>query len=541
MGKLRYSTVTGLVALLIVQAAFPLFTKAQSANSNADRFEVPLVTKLHTASLAPKRLTRKQKARARFRELYDKKLNRKRLVKDGLIVQFNAQASKAQVLEYLDKHSLYIVNELGKNSFLLKVKDKKQKHMAFVAAADINVFASVANLVSSDAAKTKQAALAGMQSSSIVESVDVNEYKNVIQHKLEFYSKEAQEQWHLQNDGKNGLKAGADINVDQAWQYTQGRGVKVAVIDTGFDLKHKDINYAETGFNALAVDEDGNISGANEYDASAPKSSSENHGTAVAGIIAAKDNNKGVVGVAPEAEVIPIRLINDFGMVSVAQIIAAHRKADELGAQIINNSWGSSDPGLGENEVLELTEEEEELYKDLATNGNRGKGVLIVFASGNSGAKNMNNAPEARSPYTLAVGATDSTDQRSSYSVYGDELDLVAPGGGTKAIITTDRNDIVKRNGGRRRVKVRGYAKGEVATSFHGTSAAAPVVSGVAALIWSLNPSFAANQVRDLLTDTANKSIAERYKFSSNGKNSEIGYGRVDAGAAVERALVYRP
>jgi subtilisin family serine protease len=239
----------------------------------------------------------------------------------------------------------------------------------------------------------------------------------------------------------------------------------------------------------------------------------------------------GVVGVAPEAQIIPIRLLSDGGGGNVSSIIIAHQKAVELGAQIINNSWGS----IGSEDLTQL---EKDLYKEIYEEANGGKGVLIVFASGNSRASNLDYAPEARDPSTLAVGATDSSDKRAGYSNYGPGLDLVAPGGDTtKGILTTDRTDIKISKNGKSKLQILGYAKGDTTNTFTGTSAAAPVVAGVAALVLSANPNLTARQVREILNRSAKK--LDSYQFDANGINAELGHGRVDAKAAVDLALTY--
>ena len=296
-------------------------------------------------------------------------------------------------------------------------------------------------------------------------------------------------------------------------------GIIVAVIDTGCDITHPDINFLNKGYSTVT----------GEYSAMPPSYSGENHATAVAGIIASKDNGKGTVGVAPEAQIVPIRLISDRGMVATSQIIEAHLKAVEMGARIINNSWGTYDSSLADGESLELSDLETELYQNLALNVNGGKGVTVIFAAGNSGEGNFAAHPEARSEYTFAIGAIDSKDRKTRYSVYGTELDLVAPGGQEKGITTTDRKDL------KRGRSLLGYARGSYTDTFTGTSAAAPVVSGVAALILSVNPNLTAQDVKDILRQSARRDLDSYYQFTS-GKSDEIGYGIVDAAAAVELA-----
>lgn len=456
--------------------------------------------------------------KAKFKKLYDKKLKRVRYFKDRVIIRFKPTTKKSVVKKYMLKNNLFPITKLGKRSYSCKVLGSENHPEELVKL-----------LVSEGKSPEDVSGYLQEEDEALID-MDIDEYRAVqTDGRRSRKTVLSSNEWHLKNTGGAGALAGADINVEDAWNFSKGLDVTVAVIDTGFDLKHKDINYYSEGYD-ISTDKVG---------AAAPTRSRENHGTAVAGIIAALDNNKGAVGVAPKSKIIPIRLITDDGLVSISQIIAAHYKAVELGADIINNSWGSYDPTLGTGETLDLTSTEEELYKELEEEVNDGRGVVVVFAAGNTGDGNFNNAPEARNPYTLAVGATNSRDERASYSVYGAQLDLVAPGGDSEAgIFTTDRKDLkVKRKGKKKRL-VRGYSKGIFANNFTGTSAAAPVVSGVAALVWSINPSLTAKQVKEILRLSARRDINTKYQFSE-GKNAELGYGIVDAGAAVRLAMTY--
>jgi len=456
----------------------------------------------------------------KYKSVYDNELKRVRYFNDRVIVRFKANTKENALGKFLLKNNLRPISKIGKRAYACKLIDAENKPEAVIS------------LVERQGKSQKNIFGIEAEEDIALEELDIDEYKRVSTHNkkkrpVNIFSK----QWYLKNTGNfsSGSTPGADINVEEAWLFSKGLDVRVAVIDTGFDIQHKDINYFNQGFDITV----------NKMGADAPRKSRENHGTAVAGIIAGLDDNKGIVGVAPKAQIIPIRLITDDGMVSISQIIAAHEKAVELGATIINNSWGSFDPSLGDGQFLELTQMEKKLYKELEEEANNGKGVLVVFASGNNGKSNFNNSPEARNPHTFSVGASTIQDERASYSVYGAELDLVAPGGDNRAgIITTDRRDLRKNSSGRKRRFILGYNKGNYANNFSGTSAAAPVVSGVAALVWSINPSLNVKQVKEILRASARKDISSKYQFS-NGKNPELGYGIVNAGAAVRLALQY--
>lgn len=455
-----------------------------------------------------------------FKQVYDKKLKRKRSFKNKIIVRFKAQTTDVSIQEYFQKNNLIPVKKLSKRSYSCKFAQteiSEEDLIAFVdAGADMSeIGTSDFNLVDLDIDEVRELK---------IDSANQAPKKSVANKTL------TPSQWYLKGSISDSSNTEFDINVDQAWNHTKGAGIKVAVIDTGFDLKHNDINYYNQGYDVVE----------NIASAQAPERSKENHGTAVAGIIAAKDNEFGVVGVAPEAQIIPIRLIAEDGEVYVSDIIDAHHKAIEYGATIINNSWGSYDPTTPDGYVSELTELENQLYQELAEEANNGKGVVVIFAAGNSGEGNFNRAPEARDDSNFAVGAIDSLGKRASYSVYGGELDVVAPGGDIyKAIVTTDRRDIKIKNLKTNKAKlyILGYDRGDYAMNFKGTSASAPVVAGIAALVWAANPNLKASEVKQIIKDSARRDFNPNYSFSGSGYNQELGYGLVDAGAAVEQAL----
>lgn len=495
--------------LMILCASFLLALPVRAETTDDVRYEI-----LQKAQkLAPEK-------KAKLNRVLDKKTKRSRYFKDQLIVKFKKGTNKSKIEKFAMRRDLEIVDQLGKHAYVFRSKKGLERGTEMLALlndkdANIKKYDEDESIEAMDIDEVREVA---------IEVQGPRPVKRIKTSATEVYMND---QWYIDNDGVNGLKRDADVNAKEAWELTKGAGVLVAVIDTGFDLAHPDINYYGSGFDVIN----------NKNDASAPLSSEEKHGTAVAGIIAGKDNGYGVTGVAPAAQVIPIRLIADDGQVSISQIIAAHYKAVELGAKIINNSWGSYDPTLPTGSMLELSDLEKEMYEDIALNSHDGKGTLVIFASGNSGASNFYNAPEARLPYTFAVGATDSTDQRVSYSVYGTELDVVAPGGGAQGIYTTDRGDVKIKGKNKVRKYVMGYEKGDYTGTFRGTSAAAPVVAGVAALVWSINPDLSAEEVKTIIKNSANKSIHARYQFNDEGWNREVGYGRVDALKAVEAAL----
>ncbi len=329
-------------------------------------------------------------------------------------------------------------------------------------------------------------------------------------------------QWNLHNWGQYGATPDVDMDVYEAWQYASGKGVKVAVIDNGFDLSHPDLQGAFVAQTDL-VDMDANASYDNPY---------EIHGTACAGLIAARKNGIGIQGIAYKSNLIGIKLIGSYANgqdrpLHISTILEAFMFADEMGAQVINCSWGTYD----------VADAVRYIIHKLATQGRGGKGIPIVFASGNEGRGQWYWADdESALPDVLAIGAVNDYGDIAWYSNYGPDLDFVAPsGGGNLAITTTDISGPL------------GYADGSFGhpdycyatdiTGFNGTSAAAPQVSGVIALMLQRDPDLTKDQIVHILAKTAKKIGPLAYE---NGRNDYFGYGLVDADDAIKEVIAQR-
>lgn len=298
--------------------------------------------------------------------------------------------------------------------------------------------------------------------------------------------------WGLNNSANTNL----DINACSAWTLAEGAGVNVAVLDQGIFKTHIDLS---TNIHPLSYNTETN---------SSPSQIFGDHGTHCAGTIAAiKDNNTQVVGVAPKAKLMDVS--NSLAGTANSRI----KRADGInwawqnGADIISNSWGSSVQYQVINDAI----------ANALLNGRGGKGTIIVFASGND--NSGVSYPANINPDILAIGAMTSSGNRSSFSNYGSQLDVIAPGSG---ILSTVLN-----NG---------------TGTKDGTSMATPHVAGVAALILSANPCLTAKQVRDIIEQTAQKVRTDLYSYvTTSGKpngtwNNQMGYGLVDAYAAVLKA-----
>ena len=257
----------------------------------------------------------------------------------------------------------------------------------------------------------------------------------------------------------------------------KGTGVKVAVIDTGIDKDHPDLkSNIEGGVNFVRKDP-------TAWD------DDNGHGTHVAGTIAAVDNEIGVIGVAPEAHLYGVKVLDRRGGGSYSDVIAGLQWAVDNGMQVTNNSYGSSgDPGATVKQAFDNA---------------YAAGILNVCAAGNEGAGENTVIYPARYESCVAVAATDIDDNRASFSSTGPDVELAAPGVNINSTVL----------GG-------GYQDG-----WNGTSMASPHVAGTAALVLAANPGWGNDQVRTQLQTTADD-------LGDPGRDTKYGYGLVDADEA---------
>lgn len=346
-------------------------------------------------------------------------------------------------------------------------------------------------------------------------------------------------QWHLIDTEK---VVGANINITEAWKITKGAGVKVAIFDDAVDTTHEDLKDGVVA-SYSAIDE--------SIDAT-PKVSDNAHGTFIAGVIGARENGKGIVGVAPESSIVGMKGAVGEG-VEDSTIIKAFQWAKNSNVDVMNNSWGGYNVSEGVKSAI----------VDCATNGRDGKGMIITFGHGNDGCNDKEQCKkdgegealgyiqndESAIEEVLAIGATNHLNKRASYSNYGQYLDFVAPGGDGDEVDIDDKVGIVSIDisgemGWSKTQYENGY--GEVIEgdsdlnyitkdpSQVGTSYAAPIVAGVSALMISANPDLTREQIVKILKETSDK-IGD-YSYI-DGKSYELGYGRVNATKALQRAL----
>jgi serine protease len=317
-------------------------------------------------------------------------------------------------------------------------------------------------------------------------------------------------QWDLYDYGmpSNGYASNYGIQAVSAWNITRGAGVKVAIIDTGVAYENYTDPVTGTQY-ALAPDlANTKFDTANAYDFvnnDTHANDDEGHGTHVCGTIAQSTNNGlGCAGIAYEATILPIKVLDSSGSGTYDAIANGIIWAADHGARVINMSLGGSQGSTT-------------LYNAIKYAYN--KGVVIVCAAGNDGRPQV-SYPAA---YTecIAVGATRFDGSRVRYSNYGSALDIVAPGGDT----SVDQNKD-------------GYGDGILQQTFsgsptnfgyyfyQGTSMATPHVAGVAALVLSVHPEFTNEQVRTALQSTAKD-------LGTKGWDKYFGYGLVNAYGAV--------
>ncbi len=329
-------------------------------------------------------------------------------------------------------------------------------------------------------------------------------------------------QWHLRNTGQSGGMAGEDIRVTTVWDRFRGSGVVIGIVDDGLQSTHPDLSGRYVS--ALSYDFNGN-------DSNPAPGAGDDHGTAVAGIAAATGNNGiGVSGVAPAASLAGLRLVA-ASTTDAQEATGLTYRMQEI--DIYNNSWGPDDTGDNLEAPGPLTRA---AFKNGVENGRGGLGSIYVWAAGNGleADDNVNYDGYANSRYTIAVTAVDDDGRQAYYAEPGAAILVAAPGGGRTAdITTTDRTGSA------------GYASGDYATDFGGTSAATPVVSGVVALMLEANPELSWRDVQHVLVESARKNHAADAGWSLNGAGKWVshkyGFGMVDAAAAVGLAETWTP
>ena len=335
-------------------------------------------------------------------------------------------------------------------------------------------------------------------------------------------------QWPLQNTGQTAFAAdsglaGEDLHMRDtlAAGMPTGKGVKVAVVDTGLEICHPDLTsnvVSDGSFNFKADPNRGNKWFGSELTDPFLPSPSGDHGTSVAGIIATvADDGSGSRGVAPDAELVGYNFLSEQCC-----------QADALG-------MSSSEPNSSQIDVFNMSYGpfpyqgnigDDSVYKQGTSQLREGKGAIYVKAAGNSfgdcfnfrhqvhihiGCSGANSAPSHNLPYLIVVGAVSANGDRSSYSSVGSNLWIAGMAGeygsGLPATITTDQVGTYR---GYDFYGQRGLSKestlnphGDFISTFNGTSAAAPHIAGVVALLLEVEPELTWRDVKHVLANTA--------------------------------------
>ncbi|WP_238613476.1 S8 family peptidase [Candidatus Oscillochloris fontis] len=279
------------------------------------------------------------------------------------------------------------------------------------------------------------------------------------------------QQWGLHN-----------IQAFEAWDISTGAAIVIAVLDTGVDAKHNDLQgQILSGFNAFTGSNDSN--------------DDNGHGTAVAGLIAANTNNgEGIAGICWGCKILPVKVLDSRGGGDDASVAAGIRWAVDNGARVINMSLGGS--------------EESQTLRD-AVDYAASRGVLMVAASGNE--RSEGNLPSYPAAYdsVIAVGATGNSDVVTGFSNTGPYVDLAAPGVGLWT--TLPGNEYGTPNG---------------------TSFASPYVAGAAGLAFSVRPDLPIADIRCILEAGADDKGAP-------GRDDEYGWGRLNLLRSLQLAQNY--
>jgi serine protease len=303
------------------------------------------------------------------------------------------------------------------------------------------------------------------------------------------------------------------IGAEEAWQVSTGRGVTVAVIDTGVAME----NAPERGI-TRPKDLDGTEStpGYDFVDNDAFAWDGHGHGTHVAGTIAqTTDNSYGVAGLAYNAKIMPLRVLNSRGFGQVSDISDAIRFAADNGAHVINMSLGGPLPSLVMSRAIKYAVK---------------KGVTVVAAAGNGGKR----GPSYPAAYkgVIAVAATQFDQNTTFYSQWGKFVDIAAPGGNTRV----DQNGDGRPDGVMQQTLKDGKTNEHDFLLYMGTSMASPHVAAAAAMVISQGITRPA-EVEEVLQKTADDSLRDRYDSAEEFKE-HYGAGLMQVDQAVQSAAL---
>jgi len=324
------------------------------------------------------------------------------------------------------------------------------------------------------------------------------------------------------------------MNIEKAWDLAKGRGVVVAVLDSGVDIDHPDIkgniwkNEDEIADDGIDNDGNGYVDDVRGWDftqgVADPNPKFEtgyndfgmNHGTAVSGIIGAVANNgRGIAGVSFYSKIMPLRILASDGTGSVNNLINAIQYAVNNGADVINLSLVGDQISQNLKTTIKWASD---------------SGVVVVASAGNTDeegeAINLTQDPTYPACYgdnrnenwVLAVSSVDDENVKSSFASYGRCIDILAPGERLRSLSFVSEG-------------VEGF-ESYYSSSWSGTSVSAALISGAAALVKSADPSMDASQVIDAILDNAKDLDEENLDLAG-----ELGQGLIDAHLAIASVM----
>ncbi|MFN0216545.1 MAG: S8 family peptidase [Saprospiraceae bacterium] len=336
-------------------------------------------------------------------------------------------------------------------------------------------------------------------------------------------------QWHLGKTRIKGQDIDNHVNIEKAWEITKGKNITVAVIDDGVEINHPEFSGRIVHpFDATEGNEDPR-----------PKAEKDSHGTPCAGMACAAGLENGASGTAPEANLMPIRLRSGLGSMSEAN---AFVWAADHGADVISCSWGPADGDWWKADdprhfrVTVLPDSTRLALNYALRKGRNGLGCVILFAAGNGNEDVMNDG-YCSFEGVIAVAACNDSGKRSVYSDFGkaiwvcfpsndfESVTLEHPAPTSEGLRTTDR------------LGKPGDSEGDYTNSFGGTSGACPGMAGVVALILAANPALSQKRVKQLIRYSCLRIDKEAGKYDAKKHSIYYGYGRIDAGKAVAKAL----
>jgi subtilisin family serine protease len=339
-------------------------------------------------------------------------------------------------------------------------------------------------------------------------------------------------QWHLDNRGQGKGIALQDARAIGAWNLVGGglRSIVIAIIDDGVDLDHPDLkdniwkNPAARAKDRHGRDfvDDSDPNNPRPKVFNAPFDDTDRndiHGTPCAGVAAAVGNNgRGVAGMAWNCRLMAVKIMGGEALAPHDRIADAIRYA-ATHADVLSCSWN-----------VPPSPDIESALTYAVTRGRSGRGSVVCVCTGNEHASRI--AFPSSDDHVVAVGACNDRGRHSAYSNRGQGLTVVAPsdddGSRRQGITTTDVS-----------LRGKGYSAGAYCSDFGGTSSATPLVAGVAALVLSAKRSLRWDEVRDVLTSTADKIDPSGGNYRS-GHSLKYGFGRVNAEAAVAKAKGHR-